>query len=188
MAKEDDKGTEVEETDEDTPELDENEKGDGEEEDSDDDKESKPSPELTKAIKRRDAALARARKAEAALAAATKKDGEDDKPDPVAVANERLVKASARTVLAGIGVTDKEDQRTILAVLNLSDVEVDDEDGPDEDAIEERISDLRRILGGKEPVKQTRVPKSTSSKDKGSSGSTADPDAARYRAFMAGKR
>jgi hypothetical protein len=185
MAKEDDKGTDVEETEEETPELDENEKGDGEE---DAEEEKKPDPELAKAIKRRDAAIARARKAEEALAAATKKDGEDDKPDPVAVANRRLVNASARTVLASAGVTDKDDQKTILAVLNLADIEVDDEDGPDEDAIEERISDLRRILGGKEPAKRTRVPASTSSKDKGGSGNASDPDAARYRAFMAGKR
>lgn len=185
MAKEDDKATDVEEDEKDAPELDEDAKGDGEEEDEEET--SKPDPEIAKAIKRRDAALARARKAEAALAEATKKDG-DDKPDPVAIANRRLVSASARTVLAGIGVTDKEDQKTILSVLDFSDIEVDDEDGPDEDAIEEKISDLRRILGGKEPVKTTRVPKSTSSKDKGGSGSTSDPDSARYRAFMAGKR
>lgn len=169
-------------------ELDEDAKGDGEEE-TDDDEEGKPSPELTKAIKRRDAALNRARKAEAALAEATKKDG-DDKPDPVAVANARLVAASARTVLAGAGVTDKADQKTILSVLNLSDIEVDDEDGPDEDAIEEKIADLRRILGGKAPAEKrtgSRVPGSTSSKDKGSGSTTTDPDAARYRAFMSGR-
>jgi hypothetical protein len=178
-ANEDEKTTDLE--------VDEDAKGDGEEDE--DEKDSKPDPELQKAIKRRDAAIARARKAEEALAAATKKDG-DDKPDPVEVANRRLVNASARTVLASAGVTDKEDQKTILAVLNLSDIDVDDDDGPDEDAIEERISDLRRILGGKAPVEKrtgSRVPKSTSSSDKGGSSNTADADAARYRRFMAGK-
>lgn len=181
----DDKGTDNEEKD--VLEVDEDEKGDGEEDVEE--KKDEKDPELTKAIKRRDAAIARAKKAEEALAAATKKDG-DDKPDPIEVANRRLVNASARTVLASAGVTDKEDQKTILGILNLADIDVDDEDGPDEDAIEERISDLRRILGGKAPEKRTgsRVPGSTSKADKGGTGSTqSDPDAARYRAFMAGK-
>jgi hypothetical protein len=171
--------------DDDADETDEDDKGDGDEDDADDkgeDDKKEKDPELAKAIARRDRALARAKKAEAALAEATKKkDG--DEPDPVKVAETKIVRTAAHGILRGLGIEDKEDRATVLDMLRLDDVEVDD-DGADEDAIEERLADLRRILGGGKPAAR-KVPKTTSTKDKGgSNGDTSDPDRARWQRIM----
>jgi hypothetical protein len=183
--KDDEKDTTEEETDE-TEEETEDESTDDSDDSTEDDGKPKPGSELAKAIARRDRALARARKAEKELAD-SKKDKDDDKPDPIAVANSRVVNASARALLASTGITDREDQKAVIAMIRLDDIEVDDE-GPDEDAIEERISDLRRIFGAKTST-TTRVPRTTSTRDKGGAqgGTTSDPDKARYQRFMSGK-
>lgn len=162
---------------------------DSEDESKEEDEEEKPEggDDLQKAIRRRDRALARARKAEAALAEATKKK-EDEAEDPTAKANARLVRAEAKSQLAAIGITDKEDQRAILDVLRLDDIDVDDEGDVDDEAVEDRITELRRIFGsGSAPAR--RVPKSTSAKDKGGNNKdTSDPDAARYKRIMGARR
>lgn len=170
----DEQTTEAEETpEEETPET---EPEETEEESSKVDK-----AELDKAIRRRDRALADKRKLEAELAELKK--GKDEKEaDPVEVANRRLVTASARTVLAGLGIAEKADQKAVLEVLRLDDIDVDDE-GPDEDAIEERIGELRRIFGGNS-TNGKRVPRSVRTADRGAGGGQSDPDAARYARIL----
>lgn len=138
---------------------------------------------VERTAKRRDAAL---RKAQAELAElrakGEKKD--DDEPDPVAKANSRLIAASARTVLAAAGITDKADQKAVISALNLSDIEVDEEDGPDEEEIEERLSELSRIFGGTtKPKPGSRTPRGVRAPDRGK-GDTVDADTARYRRIM----
>ena len=158
---------------------DDEDEGDG----TDDAKATVPKSELDKAVKRRTAALARAKKAEDELAKIKAEKEGADKPDPVKVANERLVRQSARTALAAAGITDKDDQKAVLGVLKLDDIDVDD-DGPDEDAIEERIEELRRILGAGKTEKRT-TPKTVRTQDKGGKGdTTTDPDAARYKRIL----
>ncbi len=155
--------------------------------DADKDKETDKDPELAKAIRRRDRALAENRRLKAQLAEKDKAK-DDDKPDPTQAANSRLVRAEAKTQLAALGITDRDDQKAVLDVLRLDDIEVDGDGDVDVDAVEERISDLRRIFGVKE--KETRrVPRTTSSRDKGGSGDkTSDPDRDRYRRIMGASR
>jgi hypothetical protein len=162
---------EVEETPEGTEEAEET----PEEESSD--------PELQKAIKRRDRALAEKRKLAARVAELEKQAEGKPEDDPVAKANVRLVNASARTILAGLGVTDRDDQKDVIAALNLSDVSVDDE-GPDEDEISDRIERLRTILTGKET--RSRAPRTVRTADRGGpdAETNSDPDKARYRRIM----
>lgn len=180
--KKDDSTEKVEETEED-------EKDESAEDDKDSDEKESENPEVKKAIARRDRALRRAQKAEERvkeLEAAAK--GDKDKPDPVETANRRLIGASARTVLAGMGVTDKGDQKAVLSVLDLSGIEVDDEDGPDEEAIEEAIENLQRIFGGKAESRR-RTPGSVKTNRGGDkSGDKADPDKARYARIMGWNR
>lgn len=142
--------------------------------------EPKPDPELEKwkkrAIRREDQLT----KAQEELA---KLKGEKEKPaeeDPLQKANRRLVHASARTVLTAAGVTDKDAQATVLSMLNLSDIDVDDEDGPDEDEIEKRLTKLREALA---PREVRRRPGNVSPKDRGA-GSPVDADTARYRRII----
>jgi hypothetical protein len=140
--------------------------------------------ELTKAIRRRDRAIARAREAESRLRDKDSKDGKENEPDPVAEANARLVRAEAKGILAAAGVTDREDQAAVLDVLHLADIEVDSRGDVDTDAIEERVQRLREILGG--AAKNGRPPRPrVDTRDRGRSGdSSADPDAARYKKFL----
>ncbi len=159
---------------------------DGDDDDSGDDSDDdakdgdKKDPELAKAIRRRDRAIATARRLKAELEAATKKD--DDKPDPVAEANNRLVRTAAHGVLRGLGVDSKEDRIEILDMLNLSDVEVTD-DGADEDMIEEKVELLRRVFGAK-PGAPGRTPPRTVKTRRDSKDTTTDPDAARYKRIL----
>lgn len=154
---------------------------DDDKDDDADEKKSVPKTDLDKAIKRRDAALARARKAEAELAKTKEK---EEKDDPVAKANTRIVRTATHGVLRGLGIEDKADRESVLEVLRLDDIEVDD-NGADEDAIEERINDLRRILGAGNGKATKRVPKGVDTRDKGGKGDTkTDPDEARYKRIL----
>lgn len=163
-----------------------------EEEDEGEEEEEKPEEnptaeleKLRRTNKRRETALRKAQEENAKLRA------EKDKPegdDPLKKANARLLNSSARTVLAAAGITEKDDQKLILSMVNLSDVEIDDEDGPDEDAIEEKISELRRIFGGTTKPQRpgSTTPRGVKAPDRGK-GEQADPDAARYRRIIAGR-
>jgi len=104
--------------------------------------------------------------------------------DPVALANQKLIRASARTALAGAGVTDRSIQADVLELINLSDIEVDSSGDPDEDEIADRIERLRNALGVKTPKEQRRTP-ARSTADRGANqGPPVDPDSKRYRAFL----
>lgn len=153
--------------------------------DDKDEKDDKPKTDLQKAIERRDRALIRARKAEKALADAKAEKDSKDKPDPVAAANSRLVRTAAHGVLRGMGVEDKNDRAAVLDMLNLSDIDVDD-DGADEEAIEDRIEQLRSIFAPKSTVPGRTVPKTVKSKQS-TKETTTDPDKARYRRIMGGR-
>lgn len=172
-----------------TPPEPEQEKEEDEPEEEPEEEEKEESPDdlkarLTKAEKaatRRENAL---RKAQAELAALKEKQDGPEKEDPVAKANARLIAASARTVLAAAGITDKSDQKAVIAALNLSDIEVDDEDGPDEDEIEERLSELSRIFGGTKTARPgSRTPRGVKAPERGK-GETVDADTARYRRII----
>jgi hypothetical protein len=182
----DDPKPENDKPEDDKPETEETEE-ETEEGGEDDKPEDKTDPEVAKAVKRRDLALKRAQKAESELKKYKEKEAKEGEDDPVAKANARLISASARTVLASAGVTDREDQKEVLAMLNLSDIDVDDTDGPDEDEIADRVERLRAIFsGGAAPKK--RVPGSVKPKDRGGSGGgNTDPDKARYARIMGGR-
>jgi hypothetical protein len=163
--------------------------GEGEDEEKEED--SAPTAEDFKKLQakaaRRENAL---RKTQAELAKLkAEKEKPEGEPDPVAKANARLLNASARTVLTAAGVTEKEDQKTILSMIDLSDVDVDEDDGPDEEAIEEKIDTLRRIFGkSSAPEKPgSRVPRGVRAPDRGK-GESVDPDTARYRKIIAGRQ
>lgn len=117
------------------------------------------------------------------------KDG-DKAPDPVAQANTRLVRAEARSVLAGAGITDRKDQGTVLGYLSLAGVEVSPDGDVNADAIQDIVDDLSRIFGGTKGTgagdkKRTfRV----DTRDKGSKVPPADPDSERYARFLRGQR
>jgi hypothetical protein len=189
VAKEDDSnppGTEDEnpkgENEKETEETDDD--ADDDDDDSgEDEKDPKKDPELLKAIRARDRAKADLRKAREELAKASKKDG-DDAPDPVATANAKIVKSAARTVLAAAGVTDKTDQADVIAMIDLSDISVDDDGDPDEDEIEDRIEKLRSIFGAKEKAPGSRVPRTASARRKDTKETTSDPDASRYKRIL----
>lgn len=125
------------------------------------------------------------REAQAEIKKLKDPDATDTEPDPIAQANVRLVKASARTALATAGVTDRGEQAAVLAVLNLSDVEVDEDGEVDTDAIDTRIGELRRIFGGKAAAK--RAPRLDTRDKGGSGGGDTNPDSARRRAFLSGR-
>ena len=111
----------------------------------------------------------------------------DEKPDPLRAANLRLVNSEARAQLAALGITDKSEQKTVIGYLNLGDVSVDDDGDVDTDEIEERISALQKIFGGKS---QRRRPPRTDPRDRSGGGSgptNSDPDSARYARIL-GKR
>lgn len=173
-------GGEGDADDADEDDADDADEGEGGGED-DKDKKQQKNPELEKAIRARDRAKERARKLQEELDKTRQK---DEKPDPVAAANAKLVRAEAKSQLAALGVTDKDDVAAVLGVLKLDDIEVDEDGEPDSDTIEERVTELKRIFGGAaEPKKRT--PRSTSTRDKGGNNrNTSDPDAARYAAFL----
>jgi hypothetical protein len=114
-----------------------------------------------------------------------KAEGGKKEEDPEAKANAKLVRAGARTALAGIGVTDRAVQGEVLELINLSDIEVDKHGDPDEDEILERIERLRDALSAKVTAPVRRTPARNTS-DRGGSGGKSDPDSARYQAFLRG--
>lgn len=179
---EEDKGTEEE-----TGTGEETEEKETEEvEETPEDEKEKKDPEVEKAIKRRDLAVKRAQKAEAELKKYKEKEKEESTADPVAKANARLIFASARTVLTGMGIADKEDQKEILSVLDFSDIDVDDEDGPDEDAISEKIEALRKAFGSVSEGGTRRVPRTVKT-NKSTKETNTDPDKARYARIIGGR-
>lgn len=156
-----------------------------EDESEEEEEEEKPekNPELVKAIRARDRAKAEARALREKLA---EKEGKDDnEPSAEEKANAKIVRSSARALLAANGITEKDDQAEVLGMLNLSDIEVDSDGDPDEDEIEERIATLRRVFGG---APNRRVPKSSAKDRGGNSKETTDPDAARYRRIIGARR
>jgi hypothetical protein len=150
----------------------------------DEEDEDPPSSEAYKKLeekaKRREEALRKAQRELKELRA--KADGTDKDEDPETRANQKLVRASAKTVLAGIGVTDRADQAAVLEIIRLDDIEVDDAGDPDEDEISDRVERLRKALGVK-AGKEQRTPRRQTS-DRGGNGGGTDPDSARYRAFL----
>lgn len=142
---------------------------------------------LERTARRRDAAL---RKAQARIAELEKsqREGDPKEPadDPVARANAKLVRAEARTALAAAGVTDREDQKAVLEILNLSGIEVDD-DGPDPDAVADLVDTLRRVFGGRAGDGKSPRPRTprVDTRDRGGSKTPpADPDADRYARIL----
>jgi hypothetical protein len=168
--------------DENPPDDERDEEEEHEGEDPEKDEPGKPDDEVAKWRKRAESRDKKLREAQAELARLKAAQNGGEETDPVATANARLVSAEARTLLAGLGVTDKADQRAVLAVLDLSDVDVDDDGEVDTDAIEERLAELRRVLGGK--VDRKRSPR-VDTRDRGGRETTpADPDAARYKRIL----
>lgn len=165
---------ETEETSDSEEETEEAEGEEGSEESEGADK----NPDLAKAIKRRDRAIAETRRLKAELDKVNKKDTE---PDPVAQANDRLVRSEVRTQLAALGVTEKADVKAVLEVLRLDGIEVDKNGDVDEDEIEDRLGELRRIFGSK----ATRQVPKVSTRDKGGNGTKkTDSDADRYARIL----
>jgi hypothetical protein len=176
MAEEDEtEETGTEETENEEKEEESTEEEDDSEEGSEE--KAKKDPELEKAIRRRDRALAENRRLKKALEEGAKKD--DDKDDPVATANAKVIRSAARAVLAGAGITDKDDQAEVLSVINLSDISVNEDGDPDEDEIEDRIERLRGIFST-EPKRNSRVPRTVKTKRETTETNT-DPDKSRYR-------
>ncbi len=177
----DDTGTEDtddKDTDDDADDKDDDAEEDDDSDDAEKDKKETEFEKLKRRAARRDREL---RRVQAELAQLRDKD-KDDKPDPVAEANGRIVRTAAHGILRGLGVTDKDERAAVLDILRLDDIDVDD-DGADEDAIEDRIDELRRILGAGGPTSK-RVPK-TKTRDRGGNDDTpADPDRARYRRIL----
>ena len=130
---------------------------------------------------RRDKAL---REAQAKIAELSGAKDKVDEPSEADILREGMKRTAARAVLATSGVTDKEDQSVLLSVLSLDGVEITDGE-VDTEALEERLSDLRRIFGAPAPAKRT--PRVDTRDRGGREPVPTDPDAARYRRFMAGR-
>lgn len=162
--------------------------------DDDDDPEewTPPSKEqwekLDRAAKRRDAALRKAQQEIADLKKGSKKDGDPDPAaDRAARADMRLVRAETRTALTAVGVTDREDQKRVLDALNLTGIEVDEEDGPDPDQVADLIEVLRKAFGGKggsNGKDRPRTPRIDTRDRGGAKADPADPDKARYAKIL----
>lgn len=144
--------------------------------------------ELTKAIARRDKAIEAARRMKVELDAVKAKESGEAEPSEADKLRTGLMRTASRTVLAGVGVTEKADQAKLLEWLRLDDaVELDDSGEADTDALEERVTELRRIFGG--PSKpEPRRPRVDTRDRGGRDSSTSDPDSGRYRAFITGSR
>lgn len=164
-------------------ETDEDEKEEKEEDEDEDEKDGKDDTELKKAIRRRDRVLREKRALERELKELRDKDTKKDEPDPVKLANTRLVRSEVRAQLASAGVTERDDQKEILEILNLDGVSVGDDGDVDVDEIEDRIAILRRVFGGSsKPTKRSpRVDTRDRSSDK---DKNTDPDKDRYKRIL----
>lgn len=149
--------------------------------------EEAPSAEAYKKLqakaKRREDAL---RKAQDELKQLKAKAEGAPEEDPEVRANQKLVRASAKTVLASIGVTDRAAQSAVLELINLADIEVDGNGDPDEDEISDRVERLREALGAKQ-VRQRQTPARQTSDRGGSRSTPLDPDTKRYQEFLSGR-
>jgi hypothetical protein len=111
--------------------------------------------------------------------------GKEDKPDPMVEVNARIVGERARTELAKVGITDDDDQDTVLDVLDLSGVEVDERGRPDRDAIATMVDELRRVFRESAPVNGRRRAPAVDTRDKGGAGaSSRSRDEERYRRII----
>lgn len=115
------------------------------------------------------------------LARVRKEGQKEGEPDPLQVANQRVVRASARAALASAGVP-KDSIRDVLDVIRLDGIDVDDSGEVDEEELAGRIDALRRALGGGQP--RQRGPRVDTRDRGGANGAPADPDAARYRRIL----
>jgi len=174
-----DDADETEETTEDDKAGDDSDDDDDDSGDTEDDKGAKKDPELVKAIKARDRAKNEARRLRAELDKSKKPD--DDEPDPVAEANVKIVRTAAHGILRGLGIEDKDDRVAVLDLLRLDDVTVD-KDGADEDEIEERIENLRSILGAQRKT-TARVPRTVKG-NRETKETNSDPDKKRYARIL----
>lgn len=156
----------------------------GADQDESDESEDEASKEAARWKRKHQRADAAARKAQAELAELRKKAEGGDEPDPVAQANAKLIRASARSVLAGAGVTDKDAQATVLQYLNLDGVDVDANGDPDEDEIQDRVDALREAFGAAQAAPARRTPRVVTKDRGGSQRQPADPDAARYARIL----
>lgn len=143
------------------------------------------SAEVEKWKKRASARDRRLREAQAEIARLKAKEEGGEEPDKETKANAKLVASAARTQLAAAGITDRDDQRAVIGLLRLDDIEVDEDGEVDEEALEERLAELRRILGAKGPAPAKRTPR-VDTRDKGAGGKPAetDPDSARFRRIL----
>jgi len=138
---------------------------------------------LNEKAKTRDQKL---REAQAEIRRLKSPDSADNEPDPVSVANARIIRAEAKSVLAAAGITDRADVSAVLGVLNLSSIEVDDDGEVDSDALEEVVERLRKAFGG--APTRPRPPRLDTRDRGGSRGEPVDPDTARRRRFLTGGR
>lgn len=134
-------------------------------------------PELTRAIKRRDAALKAKQKIEGELAALKEK-YEPEKADPVKAAHRQLASAEARAVLASKGITDRDDQRTVTGFLNLEAIEVQDDGTVDGDAIADQLDSLIKVFGKLNGTGRANNPR-LNTRDRG--GERAKPEDAKVQ-------
>lgn len=147
----------------------------------------KPNPEVQKAIRRRDAALAAKKKAEEEAAALRAK-YEPDQADPEVKANRKLVRAEARVVMSGAGLTEREDQAALATFLDLDTVTVGPDGEVDSDEIQERLEKLIRIAGKLSGgQKRTTVPRLDPRDRGGEKGKPVDPATARRKAMLQGR-
>lgn len=138
---------------------------------------------LSEKAARRDKALREAQAKIKELSGGKDKTQEPSEADKL---REGVKRTAARAVLAGQGIADKAAQAEVLAVLSLSDVEVDESGEVDTEALEERVEKLRRIFGGGATA---RPRPRLDPKDRGGKDATpADPDAGRYQRFLSGRR
>lgn len=182
--------------DQDAPETPEGAEG---EPSADDPEEPGESPEVAKLRRKADRRERELRKAQEELAALRKKvDPDSGEPEPSAEerANQKLIRASARTVLAAAGVTDKADQAVLLgngaepALLSLAGVSVDENGDPDEGEIQDRVDRLREIFGAAPPKPARRTPKVTTTDRGGPQGGDTGltEDQKRMRRILRGGR
>lgn len=141
--------------------------------------------DMERAAKKRDAAIAKAAKLEERL---RELEGpKDDEPSEADKLRQGMIRTAGRAVLAGSGITDKKDQSVLLDAIKLDGIEVDESGEVDTEALEDRLADLRRILGAGQSTGR-RVPRMDTRDRGGRDSEPTDPDAARYRRIMAQRR